>query len=291
MVIPPCLIHKLFRYRNFSETQHRRVPPWNFLTLCEKNFSTETLDTPLPLLSINFFATGIFLKHITEGFAPRNVSVLWDKKFWTENLDTPFLLLPPPPTLLSINFFDTLNQWKTKGFPYGSFRHCETKSFRRKILILPPLLSINFFATGNFLKHSTEGFPCEVFRHCETKNFWRKIVIPFCIKYRISGGIDVCKSSLETKFETVVLFLTIFKSWSKYLKLGENYAGASRPSCWTFEGNIEIVKITDKFKKQWIIEKGFLARSDLVLCGGWKAIEIIWELLLYSVSDESFKKA
>ena len=54
-----------------------------------------------------------------------------------------------------------------KGCPQN-FRHCETKSFRRNILI-PPLLSMNFFATGNFLKHRSEGFLYEIFRHCETK--------------------------------------------------------------------------------------------------------------------------
>ena len=65
-----------------------------------------------------------------------------------------------------------------KWFPYENFRHCETKNFRRKILILPPpLLSINFLATGNVLKHSTEGFPYEIFRHCETKNFRRKFLV------------------------------------------------------------------------------------------------------------------
>ena len=37
-----------------------------------------------------------------------------------------------------------------------------------------PFLSINFFATRNFLKHSTEGFLYEMFRYCETKNFDRK---------------------------------------------------------------------------------------------------------------------
>ena len=35
-------------------------------------------------------------------------------------------------------------------------------------------LSIDFFATGKILKHSTEGFFYEMFRHCETKNFRRK---------------------------------------------------------------------------------------------------------------------
>ena len=128
---PPPLIHKLFGYRKFSETQHRRVPL-------------------------------------------RNFSALWDKKFSTENLDT-----TPLPRPSYSNFFGTRNQCNSKGFPYGNFRHCETENFWRKLLILPPpLLSINFFATGNFLKHSAEGFNHEIFRHCETKNFRRKILIP-----------------------------------------------------------------------------------------------------------------
>ncbi len=64
----PPLIHTLFRYRKLSETQHRRVHLQNFSALWDKKFSTENLDTPPPLLSINFFATGKFLKHSTEGF-------------------------------------------------------------------------------------------------------------------------------------------------------------------------------------------------------------------------------
>ena len=40
-----------------------------------------------------------------------------------------------------------------------------------------PFLSINFFANGKFLKHSTEGFSYESFRQYETKNFRRKILI------------------------------------------------------------------------------------------------------------------
>ena len=52
---------------------------------------------------------------------------------------------------------------------------CETRNFRRKILILPPpLLSIYSLATGGILKHSTEGFPYESFWHCETKIFQKE---------------------------------------------------------------------------------------------------------------------
>ena len=88
------------------------------------------------------------------------------QKFFEGNLDT-------SPSLLSINFFVTRNFLKhsIEGFLYEMFRYCETKNFRRKILIVPPFSSINLFATGNFPKHSTEGFPYEVFRYCETKQF------------------------------------------------------------------------------------------------------------------------
>ena len=42
----PLFIQKLFRYRTFSETQHRRIPLKNMSALWDKNFSTENLDKP-----------------------------------------------------------------------------------------------------------------------------------------------------------------------------------------------------------------------------------------------------
>ena len=44
----------------------------------------------------------------------------------------------PPPPLLSIKFFDTRNFVKHRRVHLRNFRHCETKNIRRKILILPP---------------------------------------------------------------------------------------------------------------------------------------------------------
>ena len=48
--------------------------------------------------------------------------------------------------LLSLTFFDTRYWWNPTGFPYKIFRHCETKNFRRKILILtpPPIIHKHF---------------------------------------------------------------------------------------------------------------------------------------------------
>ena len=178
---PPPLIHKVFRYRKFSEKQHRRVPLRNFSVLWDKKISTENRD--ITLWSIKFFDTRN-LWH-TEGFPQenfrhcdtkifykkswysplkhkvfrnrkfsetqhrmvplRNFSELWDNKFSIENRDIP---------LWCIKFFDTRKLWHTEGFPYEIFRHCETKNFRQKIVILPPppLLSIIFCDTRNFVK-------------------------------------------------------------------------------------------------------------------------------------------
>ena len=82
-------------------------------------------------------------------------------------------------------------------------RNCETKNFPRKILILPPP---HFFATGNFLKHSTDGFLNEIFRHCGTKNFWRKIVIllpslpPLIYKFFRSQKFSETQKGSSTKW-------------------------------------------------------------------------------------------
>ncbi len=140
----------------------------------DKKFSTENLDTPPSPLIHKLLRCRKLSETQHRRVHLQNFSALWDKKFSTENLDT------PPSPLLSIHFFATGNVLKhsTEGFTYKIFRHCETKNFRPKILILPPpLLSINFFATGNFLKHNAEGFLYEMFRYCKTKNFRRKILI------------------------------------------------------------------------------------------------------------------
>ena len=163
-----------------------------------------------PFLSINFLATGNFLKHSTEGF-PYEIF----RHCETKNFRRKILILPPPliqtfsvpeinatvkdfPTEisgtvrqkifdgkswysppLSINFFATGNFWSTaeKGSPAKFFGTVRQKIFVGKSWhSLPPDSKINLFATGNFLKHSTEGFLYEMFRYCKTKNFRRKIV-------------------------------------------------------------------------------------------------------------------
>ena len=126
LILPLLLIHKLFRYQEFSETQHRRVPL-------------------------------------------RSGSVLWSTIISTIKRDI---------TLRSINFFNTRNRSKTKGFPYEFYRHFDTINFRRKISIfLPhPFLFIIFFATRNFLKQSQNGSSTKCFGSVRQKNFRRNVV-------------------------------------------------------------------------------------------------------------------
>ena len=80
---------------------------------------------------------------------------------------------------LSIDSFATgkIPKHSTELLLYETFRLCETKKFRRKILTLTPsLLAVNFFANRKFLEHSTEWLLYEMFRYCEAKKFRRKIV-------------------------------------------------------------------------------------------------------------------
>ena len=49
-----------------------------------------------------------------------------------KNLDT------PPPPLIQTFSAPEISETLKGSFPYGNFRHCETKNFRRKILIPPP---------------------------------------------------------------------------------------------------------------------------------------------------------
>ena len=66
----PPLFHKLFRYRKFSETHHRRLPQRNFSgTVRQKIFDGKPWYSPPPPPSFPYiFAPWIYLKHCTEGF-------------------------------------------------------------------------------------------------------------------------------------------------------------------------------------------------------------------------------
>ena len=89
----------------------------------------------------------------------------FDRKSWS------------PPLNHKIFRYQKFSETQIRGVPLRKF----SALWDKKILTEnrdPPLLSIKFFDTRNFLKHRSEGFLYEIFRHCETKKFWQKIVIP-----------------------------------------------------------------------------------------------------------------
>ena len=95
-----------------------------------------------------------------------------------------------------------------------------------------PLLSLTFFDNRNCLKH--RSVTRRNFSALWDENFSRENRDTLLHKVQKSMVELICKNSLKTNIKTVVLFLTVCKKWSKYLKLGEKYAGASRPSCLFF---------------------------------------------------------
>ena len=88
IVLLPSLIFKFFRYRNFFETQ--KCSPTNFFgTARQQLFDGKSWYSPL--LSLNFFDTGVFLKHRS---VPLLIfSLLRYNNFSTENRDTPLSYL------------------------------------------------------------------------------------------------------------------------------------------------------------------------------------------------------
>ena len=160
-----------------------------FGTVRQKNFdrkSWKSLPPPPPLLSINFFATGRFLKHSTEGFTYQIYRHCETKNFRRKNV------IHPPPSF--IQFFsgpevsETLKDSPTKFF--GTVRQ---KNFDRKSWKSPPPLIHKLFRYRKISetqhrrvhlpnlstlwdqKFSTEERDTPFFIHIffETKNFFK----------------------------------------------------------------------------------------------------------------------
>ena len=161
---PPPLIHKLFGYRKFSETQHKRFELRNFSALETKGFRRKILILPPPLSYSNFFGTRNQCN--SKGFPYANF-----RHCETKNFRRKILILPPP--LLSINFFATGNFLKhsTEGFTCETFRQCETKGFRRKIVILPPTHPKTFSLPENFWNTAPKGSSAKYFGTVRQKIF------------------------------------------------------------------------------------------------------------------------
>ena len=158
IVILP-IMHKIFRYPNFSETL--KGCPRKFLgTVTPIIFDGETWY-PLPLWCIKF-SISQFLWN-SEG-VPTKFFCTVTPKFFEGKTWYP---------LLCINFFDIANFLKHWIDGHEFFRHSETKNVRRKNVI--PLFIHKIFETRTFSK--TVVFPYEVFRYCETTYFLQTFVI------------------------------------------------------------------------------------------------------------------
>ena len=87
-------------------------------------------------------------------------------------------------SLLSKKFFDTTKFVTNRKVPLKRFSAIQDKKTWRNILILSPspLLSIHYFATGNFLRHSTKRLPYEVFRYSAPKRIFVGISVHIPLK-------------------------------------------------------------------------------------------------------------
>ena len=238
---PSCLIHKVFRYPKFSETQacsptkfsasvgqtknstkidnpllcvnffetwfssetQKGAPSNIFGTVRQKILQKIVIQLPL-LLSITFFDTRSFLKH--RRVPLRNVWTLWDKKSFAQKIDIPFL---------SVRFFDTRFLFETqKGSLSDIFGTVRQKLWQKIVLQIPLLLSITFSIPEFFW--NTEGLPYVFFRYCETKILKKnRDTPPLLLSIKISDIRSFLKHRRVTLRNFSVLWDTNFdkNSW------------------------------------------------------------------------------
>ena len=121
---PPLLCMKIFDKRVFLK--HQSVLQWNILVQWNKNFDWKSRYSPPPLIQTFSIPENI----ATVKNSPTEIFGTVRQKTFDGNLWYP---------LLCIKFFDTpnfLSHWRDA---HDIFRHCETKNFRRK-LVIPPIM-------------------------------------------------------------------------------------------------------------------------------------------------------
>ena len=170
---PPFLIHKLFRYRKFSGTQHRRVPLRNDSVLWDKTILTEIVN-PAPSLIPNIFRYPELMKHWRIPL--RNFSALWDKKFSMENCDTPSI----PPLIHKLFRYRKFSGTQQRRVPLGNFSALWDKNFSTENCdtpSIPPLIH-KLFRYRKFSGTQQRRVPLRSFSALWDKKNWQKIVIP-----------------------------------------------------------------------------------------------------------------
>ena len=167
---PTPFIHKLFRYRKFSETQHRKVLLHKFFSTVRQKHSDRKSWYP-PLMH-KFFRYPKFFETQKDSPAKFFCTVrqqIFDRKSWYSPLMRKIFRY--------LKLSKTQKGSSTKCFGTVRQNNSGEKSWYPSHSLIPNIFSIpDFF-------WNTERFLYEFFRYCETKNFQRKIVILFCIKY------------------------------------------------------------------------------------------------------------
>ena len=150
-----------FDTRNFCNS--KRFPPYGNFRHCEtKSFRRKILILSPPPPLIQTFSIAEIIA--TEKDSPTEIfGTVWRKIFEGKTWYS-------PPPISYPNFFHTRNYCNSKGFPYRNFRHCETKNFRRKILILPPLSLIQTFSIPETIA-TVNDYPTEIFGTVGQKPF------------------------------------------------------------------------------------------------------------------------
>ena len=191
----PLLSLTFFDTRNFLK--HRRAPLRNDSVLWDKKILRENRETHLLSYPEQFLIPETFWN--TEGFLYEMIRY-WDEKFWGKIVKPTSSLIPnifryPKPfetlplrndtvdkTILVENrntrplsyperFSIPESNETLKNSPTKIFSTVRQKKSSETLDAPPPILSMNLFAIGKFLKHITEGFPYESFRYSETTNF------------------------------------------------------------------------------------------------------------------------
>ena len=204
---PPLFSLIFFRYQIFRQTQ--KWSSTNFLRTMIQNFLTEKRDNlsiPPSHFFVIFFDTRIFVEH--RRVPLRSLSLLWNNKLFMEDRGKIC-----SSRNLSIPEFNDNN-----GFPYEVFRYSETTKPSIEIRYIL-FLGIKFFDTRNFLKHRRILLPNDsvlldkIFRR---KIVILAPLIPNI--FRFQKFCETQKGSSTKFFGTVRRQISYGKSWHNLLK-------------------------------------------------------------------------
>ena len=173
-----------------------------FGTLWQKLRRKIVIPPSPPLLSINFFSLPATSWN-TEWFPGKVFSVLWDKEIFDKTAK-----LPPS---FAWNFSRPEIVRNTENH-----RHWETKNFRRKIMISPPLIH-NIFRYRKFCE-TKKGSPTKFFGTVRQQSFYGKsLYSPLRHKVSRYAIFSETQTGSSTKiFATVRQIFFNRKSWHPF---------------------------------------------------------------------------